>query len=65
MITKSAIKKIANQTDCNVPRNNHMKKLYILSAPLDGKPRRLIGELTEDNGKYSFKYRFAANKFSI
>jgi len=33
-----------------------MHKLYALSKAIDGKPR-LIGELTEKNGKYSFKYR--------
>jgi hypothetical protein len=39
-----------------------MRKLYMLSALLDGKPRCLIGELTENNGKYSFKYRLGTGE---
>ena len=34
-----------------------MRKLYVLSKPIDNKPRRLIGELTEESGEYTFKYR--------
>jgi hypothetical protein len=32
-----------------------MRTLYALSKPIEGKPR-LIGELTEENGEYSFRY---------
>jgi hypothetical protein len=35
----------------------NMRKLYALSKPIDGKPQRLIGELSEENGEYTFKYR--------
>ena len=33
-----------------------MRKLFALSKPIEGKPR-LIGELTEENGQYTFEYR--------
>lgn len=33
-----------------------MRKLFVLSKPVDNRPR-LIGELTEENGEYQFKYR--------
>jgi hypothetical protein len=32
------------------------KLLYVLSKPVNNKPR-LIGELTEDDGEYTFRYR--------
>jgi hypothetical protein len=38
-----------------------MRKLYVLSKPLGDKPRRLIGELTEENGEYTFEYKLGGN----
>jgi hypothetical protein len=40
-----------------------MRQLYVLSKPIDGKPRRLIGVLSEENGKYTFEYKLGG-KFS-
>jgi hypothetical protein len=35
---------------------SEIRKLYVLSKPFDGK-RRLIGELLENDGEYTFKYK--------
>ncbi|GHU76499.1 hypothetical protein FACS1894188_09120 [Clostridia bacterium] len=33
-----------------------MRKLFVTSKPMGGR-RRLIGELTEENGEYTFEYK--------
>jgi len=38
-------------------KQSDVRTLYVLSKPIGGKPPRLIGELTENNGEYSFEYK--------
>jgi hypothetical protein len=37
-----------------------MRKLYVLSKPVENKPY-LIGELTEENGEYTFEYKLGGS----